>query len=187
MEVLSRSLKSAKPTDRTKSGAGPTKDGTAEEDAQPSGRAPAADHAAQRRPKEVGGKNSTSTARGRAATSATGKRTGTAAAARREDLSALTKAELYRRAADVHNAHRSTMTRDELRSALEKAGLGRHLRFHLLTEVSNSQDLWMGPSGLDAVISAAARRASSRTSASGWWRKGSISGQDCGSCVAPKM
>ena len=86
MEVLSRSLESAKPADGTKSGAGLTTDGTAAEEVQPGGRAateegrrsadgrraPAAGRSARRQPEEAGGKKTTSTARGRAATSATG-------------------------------------------------------------------------------------------------------------------
>lgn len=52
---------------------------------------------------------------------------------------------------------------------------------------SNRQELWMVSSGFDAVISAAARRASSRTSWSGWLRKGSIIGSALGACVAPRM
>ena len=137
MEVLSRSLESAKPADGTKSGAGLTTDGTAAEEVQPGGRAateegrrsadgrraPAAGRSARRQPEEAGGKKTTSTARGRAATSATGKKTGVAA--RREELSALTKAELYRRAADLDVAHRSTMTRDEGVRAVPGAGLPR--------------------------------------------------------------
>ena len=51
-----------------------------------------------------------------------------------EDLSELTKAELYRRASELDIPHRSTMTRDELQAALEKAAPAgaakpkRHLR-----------------------------------------------------------
>jgi hypothetical protein len=43
------------------------------------------------------------------------------------------------------------------------------------------------PSDSAALISAAASRASSRTSGSRWWRKGSISGWACEACVAPRM
>jgi DNA end-binding protein Ku len=46
-----------------------------------------------------------------------------------EDLSELTKAELYRRASELDVPHRSTMTRDELQAALEQAAVpARHLR-----------------------------------------------------------
>ncbi|MFC8449055.1 Ku protein [Kitasatospora sp. NPDC057223] len=46
-----------------------------------------------------------------------------------EDLSELTKAELYRRASELDIPHRSTMTRDELQAALEQAAVpARHLR-----------------------------------------------------------
>ncbi|MFC8454960.1 hypothetical protein [Kitasatospora sp. NPDC057223] len=143
MEVLSRSLESAKPAHGTKAAA-PAED-KAEKKARPStaaaaqgerpagGRQAAVGRSAQRQPKETGGKKTTATSpagRTRAATSATGKKTGAAAATarRREDLSKLTKTELYRRAADLDLAHRSTMNREELQAALEKAGRGRHLR-----------------------------------------------------------
>ncbi|MET9615375.1 Ku protein [Kitasatospora indigofera] len=79
------------------------------------------------RPKETGGKKSTSS-RARPATSATGKKTGAAAGRRKEDLSELTKAELYKRATAADLPHRSTMTRDQLQTALEKTDHGRHLR-----------------------------------------------------------
>ncbi|MCX5209043.1 Ku protein [Kitasatospora sp. NBC_00240] len=54
-----------------------------------------------------------------AAGSSKGKNTGKKAAA--EDLSQLTKAELYKRAGDLDIPHRSTMTRDQLQAALEEA------------------------------------------------------------------
>ncbi|WP_329501516.1 Ku protein [Kitasatospora herbaricolor] len=79
------------------------------------------------RPKDTGGKKSTSH-RARPTTSATGKKTSTAAGRRKEDLSGLTKAELYKKATAADLPHRSTMTRDELQHALEKTGHGRHLR-----------------------------------------------------------
>ncbi|MFF3598022.1 non-homologous end joining protein Ku [Kitasatospora indigofera] len=77
-------------------------------------------------PKDARGKKSTST-RARPATSATGKKTGTASR-RRQDLSGLTKSELYKKATAAHLPHRSTMTRDQLQTALEQTGHGRHLR-----------------------------------------------------------
>ncbi|MFC9330769.1 hypothetical protein [Kitasatospora sp. NPDC057015] len=54
--------------------------------------------AAEHRPKDTGAKKSTPIRTARPATSATGKKTGAAAGRRREDLSRLTKAELYKRA-----------------------------------------------------------------------------------------
>ncbi|MFC8452140.1 Ku protein [Kitasatospora sp. NPDC057223] len=141
MEVLSRSLESAKPSGTAASGTATAEDETAGEQARPNARTGAegwrtageqrtttAGRSAQRRPKDADGKKTTATtARARTATSATGKQTG-AAAARREDLSALTKTELYQRATELDLPHRSTMTRDELQHALEKAARGRHLR-----------------------------------------------------------
>ncbi|MET9611659.1 Ku protein [Kitasatospora indigofera] len=79
------------------------------------------------RPKDTGAKKSTST-RARPATSATGKKTSTAGSRRKEDLSELTKAELYKKATAADLPHRSTMTRDQLQHALETTGHGRHLR-----------------------------------------------------------
>ncbi|MFE3113744.1 hypothetical protein ACFXKJ_37935 [Kitasatospora indigofera] len=78
-------------------------------------------------PKDTGAKKNTSTRTTRPATSATGKKTGTAAGRRKEDLSGLTKSELYKKATAAHLPHRSTMTRDQLQTALEKTGHGRHL------------------------------------------------------------
>jgi DNA end-binding protein Ku len=77
-------------------------------------------------PKAAGGKKSTSAAERAPSTAGAKKRTsGTA-----EDLSELTKAQLYRRATDLDIAHRSTMNRDELQAAVEQASrpAGRHLR-----------------------------------------------------------
>ncbi|MFJ4674030.1 non-homologous end joining protein Ku [Kitasatospora purpeofusca] len=107
MDALRRSLKGA----RTSEPAGKR---TTRSSA--SRKAPAA---AARTPKATGGKKttaakaSTSTSEGRAKrASATGKR----------QLSALTKAELYKRATDLDIQGRSTMTRDQLQHALEHAG-----------------------------------------------------------------
>lgn len=67
-----------------------------------------------RTPKQTGGKKSTS-ARAGATAEASGKPAS-------QQLSGLTKAELYKRATDLDIPRRSTMTRDELRLALEEAG-----------------------------------------------------------------
>ena len=133
MEVLSRSLESAKPGGSTVKADDAQAPGDADakiaSKAKSSKAGAAADRAsAGRRPKDTGGKKSTSTRAARPTTSATGKKTGTAANRRREDLSELTKAELYKRATELDLPHRSTMNRDELQQALEKAGHGRHLR-----------------------------------------------------------
>ncbi|WP_405015724.1 hypothetical protein OHV05_00435 [Kitasatospora sp. NBC_00070] len=78
-------------------------------------------------PKAVGGKKSTSTkaTASKPATSATGERRTAAAGRAKEDLGALTKAELYKRATDLDIAHRSTLTRDEHQKAVAIAS--RHL------------------------------------------------------------
>jgi DNA end-binding protein Ku len=141
MDILGRSLESAKtgsgsaakPDDAqapaeagAKSAAKKVKSsatGTDSKAGTAAGRASAGGH----RPKDTGGKKSTST-RARPATSATGKKTGTAAGRRKEDLSELTKAELYKKATAADLPHRSTMTRDQLQTALETTGHGRHLR-----------------------------------------------------------
>lgn len=112
MDVLNRSLESAGAGDRgSREGGAPRR-------------------AARAEPKATGGKKSTSaTKAAKPATSATGKKRSAAASAsaeKKEDLSGLNKAELYRRATELDIAHRSTMTRDELQQAVERAG--RHLR-----------------------------------------------------------
>ncbi|MFD8708514.1 Ku protein [Kitasatospora sp. NPDC059648] len=81
------------------------------------GRAAAA--RADRSPKPTGGKKSTA---GKAGAARTTKRAGATGG---QQLSGLTKAELYRRATDLDIPHRSTMTRDELQEALEHAGRPR--------------------------------------------------------------
>ncbi|MFD0277282.1 Ku protein [Kitasatospora sp. NPDC127111] len=108
MDALRRSLDTAR-------------EGKAAERAKkPSGRsAPAA---AARTPKTTGGKKSTS-AKTATATRATGKKRASATGA--QQLSQLTKAELYKRATDLDIPHRSTMTRDQLQEALEQAGRPR--------------------------------------------------------------
>ncbi|MFI6844302.1 Ku protein [Kitasatospora sp. NBC_00085] len=111
MDALRRSLDSARkgePAERTQKSAGrktPT--------------------AASRSPKAAGGKKSTSakaSTAGRAGR-ATGRKP--ASATGKQQLSQLTKAELYKRAADLDVPHRSTMTRDELQHALEQSGRPR--------------------------------------------------------------
>ncbi|MFF9645783.1 hypothetical protein [Kitasatospora aureofaciens] len=74
---------------------------------------------AGRSPEPTGGKKSTAAKDGTARSS---KRAG---ATGKQQLSGLTKAELYQRATDLDIPHRSTMTRDELREALEHAGRPR--------------------------------------------------------------
>lgn len=69
--------------------------------------------------KPTGGKKSTAAKGGTARSS---KRAG---ATGKQQLSGLTKAELYQRATDLDIPHRSTMTRDELQEALEHAGRSR--------------------------------------------------------------
>ncbi|MEU6970337.1 Ku protein [Kitasatospora aureofaciens] len=74
---------------------------------------------AGRSPKPTGGRKSTAAKGG---TARSGKRAG---ATGKQQLSGLTKAELYQRATDLDIPHRSTMTRDELQEALEHAGRSR--------------------------------------------------------------
>ncbi|WP_405021333.1 Ku protein [Kitasatospora sp. NBC_00070] len=127
MEVLNRSLESAgtpaKAAKTTASGGGARA-------AKFAGRASTASAGSSSglAPKAVGGKKTTSVkaASSKPSTSATGKRRSAAAGRAKEDLGALTKAELYKRATDLGIAHRSTMTRDELQKAVASAS--RHLR-----------------------------------------------------------
>ncbi|WBP92025.1 non-homologous end joining protein Ku [Kitasatospora cathayae] len=106
MDVLRRSLEDA----RKGEPAGKAK--------KPSSRTAAA--RASRSPKPTGGKKSTSAKATPGKTAA--KR---ASATGKQQLSQLTKAELYKRATDLDIPHRSTMTRDELQHALEHAGRSR--------------------------------------------------------------
>ncbi|MFD8596011.1 Ku protein [Kitasatospora sp. NPDC059646] len=73
-------------------------------------------------PKRTGGKKGTSARSTGSKTPAAKKRT-----TAEDDLSQLTKAQLYEKAAELEIAHRSTMTRDELRKAVAGA-TGSHLR-----------------------------------------------------------
>ncbi|MFD5559084.1 non-homologous end joining protein Ku [Kitasatospora griseola] len=111
MDVLKRSLEGVKG-----GSAAPTA----------TGRKPAA-HGGTRRsgstPKQTGGKKSTST-RSPSSKTPTAKKRTTA----EEDLSQLTKTQLYEKATELDIAHRSTMTRDELHKAVAKATRGGHLR-----------------------------------------------------------
>ncbi|GHH65932.1 non-homologous end joining protein Ku [Kitasatospora indigofera] len=104
MDILSRSLESA---GRPAGAAGPEQAEEAEEaeEAPRSGRTAA------------GGKGAASR-KTAATTRSSGKGSGKKAAA--EDLSRLTKAELYKRAGELDIPHRSTMTRDQLQAALEE-------------------------------------------------------------------
>ncbi|MFF1872342.1 Ku protein [Kitasatospora herbaricolor] len=140
MDILGRSLESAK-TGSSKAktgdaeglaGAG-SKSAAAKAKSKAAGAGSKTGSAAERtstrhRPKNTEAKKSTSARTARPATSATGKKTSTAAGRRKEDLSGLTKAELYKKATAAHLPHRSTMTRDQLQHALEKTDHGRHLR-----------------------------------------------------------
>ncbi|WP_371483122.1 Ku protein [Kitasatospora sp. NBC_00315] len=106
MDVLSRSLESAgRPGESTSAGSG-------------SGTGSGTGHAS-------GAGNGAGQASGNGAGNANGRRRKAPAAepepAGGEDLSGLTKAELYRRATEIELPHRSTMTRDQLQEALEKA------------------------------------------------------------------
>ncbi|ARF83280.1 hypothetical protein ACIG0C_34785 [Kitasatospora aureofaciens] len=105
MGALRRSLETAR------------KDGPAGEPKKSSGRTAAR---ISHSPKQTGGKKSTSPK------AATGKTTAKRASATgKQQLSQLTKAELYKRATDLDIPHRSPMTRDELQHALEHAGRPR--------------------------------------------------------------
>ncbi|MEV8097184.1 Ku protein [Kitasatospora sp. NPDC085879] len=88
--------------------------------------APKSPAAARRTPKAAGGKKSTSAAapggESGAGAAKEKKRVGSSKAA--EDLSKLTKPELYKRATELDIPHRSTMNRDELQAAVERAGHG---------------------------------------------------------------
>lgn len=80
-----------------------------------------------RTPKAQGGTKSTS-ARRQGGTAPAARKSTSKAKAEREDLDALTKAELYKRASDLDIPHRSTMTRDQLQDTLEHAPAKRARR-----------------------------------------------------------
>ncbi|MFD0257337.1 Ku protein [Kitasatospora indigofera] len=101
MDILSRSLESA----------GRPAGATGPEEAEQAEQAPRSGRTA------AGGKGAASR-KTAAATRSSGKGSGKKAAA--EDLSGLTKAELYKRAGELDIPHRSTMTRDQLQAALEE-------------------------------------------------------------------
>ncbi|MFD0531913.1 Ku protein [Kitasatospora arboriphila] len=111
MDVLRRSLDDAR-GGSAKRGSGGAAEAT--------GSAPQAK--AGRTPKAAGGKKSTSAAADRGGAAPEKKRVGSSKAA--EDLSKLTKPELYKRATELGIPHRSAMNRDELQAAVEKAGHG---------------------------------------------------------------
>ncbi|MGE7439513.1 non-homologous end joining protein Ku [Kitasatospora sp. NPDC001175] len=119
MDVLNRSVATAK--DRA------TADREAGEAKPSRHRARKAAPRTSRTPKSAGGKKTITAKRAQPAADAK-KRTGTSSKA--EDLGALTKAELYKRASDLDIPQRSTMTRDQLQHALERAQRprGRRLR-----------------------------------------------------------
>ncbi|KDN80634.1 hypothetical protein KCH_76100 [Kitasatospora cheerisanensis KCTC 2395] len=109
MAVLERSLEGAK-----SGGKAPAAEAGQESDGRRSGTSRAT-------PKKTGGKKTTGTDTSRKTATAK-KRAGA-----KDDLSRLTKAELYEKAARHDIARRSTMTRDELQEAVAKAERG-HLR-----------------------------------------------------------
>ncbi|MFC9327546.1 Ku protein [Kitasatospora sp. NPDC057015] len=116
MDILSRSLESAgRPADSGKAGKGGTSGAPARSTASAEPTRPAA---ASRSKAAAGGRSS---AGGKAPAGGAKSAAGKAPAAVPEDLSALTKAELYRRAGELEIPHRSTMTRDQLQAALEEA------------------------------------------------------------------
>ncbi|MCX4744095.1 Ku protein [Kitasatospora sp. NBC_01287] len=88
------------------------------------GRAPTG----RRTPKSAGGTKNTSSRA--AAGTPTARKTTSTAKGGQQDLGALTKAELYKRATELDIPHRSTMTRDQLQDALEHTTPPerRHLR-----------------------------------------------------------
>lgn len=107
MDALRRSLETARKGEPTK------------EPGKPRADRPQAARAS-RSPKPTGGKKTTAAKAGPAA-----KTTKRVSATGKQQLSQLTKAELYKRAADLDIPHRSAMTRDELQQALEHAGRPR--------------------------------------------------------------
>ncbi|MFJ1709325.1 Ku protein [Kitasatospora sp. NPDC088346] len=128
MDVLRRSLESARggAGEAGSGGAGGRGRAAASGSAGPDSEGGGTGPKSARTPKAAGGTKSTS-ATARKPGPSTKKRTaGKGPATAQEDLSALTKAELYRRATEYDIAHRSTMTRDELQAAVRKAG--RRLR-----------------------------------------------------------
>ncbi|MEV8100420.1 Ku protein [Kitasatospora sp. NPDC085879] len=77
--------------------------------------------ASHRAPKAKAGTKSTSTSAKTGKPTAAKKRVTTGGKVAAEDLSKLTKGELYKRASDLDVPHRSTMTRDQLQDAVAKA------------------------------------------------------------------
>ncbi|MFB7669375.1 Ku protein [Kitasatospora sp. NPDC056138] len=125
MEILNRSLETAHARSADQPG-GPTRAEAASPSRSRTRKTAPSPSRAQ--PKAVGGKKSTSTAKARLAAGAAGKKRTTASKkAIAEDLGALTKAELYKKATAFDIPHRSTMTRDQLQDAVKKARR-RHLR-----------------------------------------------------------
>ncbi|MFI8085825.1 Ku protein [Kitasatospora sp. NPDC086009] len=116
MDALRRSLDTARQSPETE---------PAPETKKPAGRRATSSRAAGT-PKPTGDKKTTS-----AKATPHKKPAKRASATGKQQLSELTKTELYRRATDLDIPHRSTMTRDELQHALEQAApvtKRRHLR-----------------------------------------------------------
>ncbi|MCU7827306.1 Ku protein [Kitasatospora sp. DSM 101779] len=136
MDVLRRSVDAARSGKSASAAAG----GQAEETAAPEsaderaekgsakkaaggrrGRASTPAPAAHRAPKARAGTKSTSTATNAGKQTGSKKRVTAGGKVAAEDLSKLTKGELYKRATDLDVPHRSTMTRDQLQDAVAKA------------------------------------------------------------------
>ncbi|MFB7669675.1 Ku protein [Kitasatospora sp. NPDC056138] len=127
MEILNRSLETTR-----KAGTGERRGADTAGEAESTGPSRArarkpAGGAGRARPKAVGGKKSTSAVKRTQPAAAAGGGKKRATATKPEDLGALTKAELYKRATDLDIPHRSAMTRDQLQDAVKKARR-RHLR-----------------------------------------------------------
>ncbi|MFE0457815.1 Ku protein [Kitasatospora sp. NPDC058965] len=117
MAVLERSLAAA--------GSGDQKEAADVRQPQEKGSGAAAGRGtAHRQPKTAGTKKSTSTSTPAKANA----RKSTSTASAQENLGALTKAELYKRATDLDIPHRSTMTRGQLQDALEHTPAGKRRR-----------------------------------------------------------
>ncbi|MFB7669734.1 Ku protein [Kitasatospora sp. NPDC056138] len=126
MEILNRSIETAHARSVDESGAEPRAEAAPPTRGRARETAPSPSRAQL---KAVGGKKSTSTVRkGWPAAGEAGKKRATASKkTAAEDLGALTKAELYRRATEFDTPQRSTMTRDQLQDAVKKVRR-RHLR-----------------------------------------------------------
>ncbi|MCU7827236.1 Ku protein [Kitasatospora sp. DSM 101779] len=127
MDVLRRSVDAARSGKSASADAGgqaeePTAKDSAKVAGGRRGRASAPAPASHRAPKAKAGTKSTSTAaKAGKQTAASKKRVTAGGKVAAEDLSKLTKGELYKRATDLDIPHRSTMTRDQLQDAVAKA------------------------------------------------------------------